>query len=75
MPMKSQARGLTVAGPALSLVVVMSACFMTACSPKVRPIRILTAGIKGENNTFNLGPTQEGDCLVFRGDEIIRNAD
>lgn len=40
-----------------------------------RPVRILTAGIRHESNTFCPLPTQEKDFFVFRGDEILDYVD
>ncbi len=40
-----------------------------------RTIRILTAGIMQECNTFNPNPTEEKDFTVRRGEEVTRDAD
>lgn len=48
----------------------------TGCGPGAeRPIRILTAGIMHETNTFNPLPTGENDFRMLRGEEVTKDAE
>jgi len=40
-----------------------------------RSVRILTAGIMHESDTFNPNPTQESDFSIRRGEEVTKEAD
>lgn len=75
MPKRTQAQGLTPAMPGLFLVFIISGFCLPGCGRAVPPIRILTAGIMQEANTFNPNPTQEIDFTVRSGEEVTEGAD
>jgi microcystin degradation protein MlrC len=75
MPERTQAPRLAPATPGLLLVFIISGFYLPACRQAARPIRILTAGIMQEADTFNPNPTQEIDFTVHRGEEVTQGAD
>jgi len=75
MSKRALVQELTLAAPVLSLVLIFSCFCLLACGRKVRPIRILTAGLAQESDTFNPNPMQEKDFVVRRGEEVTQNAE